>query len=524
MKSKIQQCAWQAWGLDSMIHDPKKLTMSLNKLLAGFANSALIIDTEVCGLANDNRKVKPGYLFFACRGLSVHGKDFISAAIAAGATAIALETDSVEEALEISVKHGSIPVIAINDLSDKLGFIASRFYDDPSKQFSLIGITGTNGKTSVAHLTAQCLNSKQHACGVLGTLGAGVWGNVQAIQHTTPDALELQYWLFKMHQQSAAYVAMEVSSHGLDQGRVNACQFDVAVFTNLTRDHLDYHGDIQSYGNSKLKLFKRPELTKVVVNLDDPYTNTIISNLSSHVDVVGITLNPGLKVEGVKVVSAMNICMGQLGLEFDISSPWGDAHLQSHLLGDFNVSNLLSVLAVALLLDFPLQDVVEKLSNVRAPAGRLESFGSDESPLVVVDYAHTPDALEKVLLTLQAHAKGKLFVLFGCGGDRDQGKRAKMGALAEKIADVVWLTDDNPRTEKSQRIIEDILVGIKNPQLITVNTDRRGAIEGIISAANSADDIVLIAGKGHEDYQIIGNERIDFSDRELVAQLVSEAA
>jgi len=507
-----------------MTTDSKKLTISLKKLLAGIVDSALLIDQEICGLANDNRKVQPGYLFLACRGLSVHGKEFIDAAISAGSVAIAVETDSLEEVRKISAKYASVPVVAINDLSDKLGLIASRFYGDPSKQLSLVGITGTNGKTSVAHLVAQCLNSDQHACGVLGTLGAGVWGNVQAIQHTTPDAIELQHWLYKMQQQSAAYVAMEVSSHGLDQGRVNACQFDVAVFTNLTRDHLDYHGDIQSYGNSKLKLFMRPELTKVVVNLDDPYTNTIINNLSDHVEIVGITLNPDLKVEGVKVVSAVNICMGQLGLEFDISSPWGDAHLESHLLGDFNVSNLLSVLAVALLLDFPLQEVVEKLSVARAPAGRLESFGSDETPLVVVDYAHTPDALEKVLLTLQAYAKGKLFVLFGCGGDRDQGKRAEMGALAEKIADVVWLTDDNPRTEKSQLIIEDILAGIKNPQLITINTDRRVAIEGIISAANNSDDIVLIAGKGHEDYQIIGKKRIDFSDRKLVAQLVGEAA
>jgi len=500
----------------------QSLSMPLKKLLVDFADSSSMID--IIGLATDNRKVKPGYLFLACRGLSVHGKEFIDAAVSAGAVAIALETDSIEEAKEISEKYNSIPVIAINDLSKKLGLIASRFYGEPSKQLSIVGITGTNGKTSCAHLLAQCLHSDQHACGVLGTLGAGIWGDIQAIKHTTPDALELQHWLYKMQQQSATYVAMEVSSHGLDQGRVNACAFDVAVFTNLTRDHLDYHGDIQSYGNSKLKLFTQPELTKVVVNLDDPYTNTIINSLSNKVEVVGITLNPELTVEGVDVVFARNISMGQHGLGFDIYSPWGDARLESQLLGNFNVSNLLTVLAIALLLDTPFQVALDKLKTAQAPAGRLESFSSENSPLVVVDYAHTPDALEKVLLTLQEYAKGKLFVLFGCGGDRDQGKRAEMGALAEEIADVVWLTDDNPRTENSLHIIEDILSGVKEPQLVKIIADRKSAIEEIISTANNFNDIVLIAGKGHEDYQIIGDKRIDFSDRNLVAQIVGEAA
>lgn len=507
-----------------MSNQTKTLSMPLNKLLVNFADTAQPYNIEICGLANDNRKVKPGYLFFACHGLSVHGKHFIEAAISAGAVAIVLETDSLKEAQSISEKYDSIPVVAITELSEKLGAIASRFYGEPSKHLSVVGITGTNGKTSCAHLLAQCLHSDEHACGVLGTLGAGIWGDVHTIQHTTPDALELQHWLYKMQQQAAAYVAMEVSSHGLDQGRVNACQFDVAVFTNLTRDHLDYHGDIQSYGNSKLKLFMRPELTKVVVNLDDPYTNTIINNLSSNLEVVGITLDPNKKVEGIKVINASNVCIEQNGLGFDVSSPWGNAHLQSQLLGKFNVSNLLTVIAVALLLDFPLQVVIDKLKTAHAPAGRLESFCTDESPLVVIDYAHTPDALEKVLLTLQEYARGRLFVLFGCGGDRDRGKRAEMGAIAEKIADVIWLTDDNPRTEKPQVIIEDILSGIKKPDLVTVNTDRKVAIEGIISATTSSDDIVLIAGKGHENYQIIGEKRFDFSDREIVTQILSEAA
>ena len=496
--------------------------MTLNKVLSDVAVTDN--ETQILGLALDNRKVKAGYLFFACKGISVHGKKFIGKAIASGAVAIVLESDSAAEALSMSKQYADIPVIAVDGLSQQLGSIAAKYYGDPSSDMTVVGITGTNGKTSCTHLLAQCLNDEKNICGVLGTLGAGVWGDVQAISHTTPDAIEVQQWLSLMQQKNAAVVAMEVSSHGLDQGRVNACQFDVAVFTNLTRDHLDYHGDITSYGNSKLKLFTRPELTKVVVNLDDPYSYTIIDKLAQNVTVVGITAKQVSEIDGVSIIHASNITLSKHGLSFNVQSPWGGARLESTLFGEFNVSNLLTVLAVALLLGESLERVLEKIKTAKAPAGRLETFSAETMPLVVVDYAHTPDALVKVLQTLKQHTKGKLFVLFGCGGDRDQGKRAEMGALAEQIADVIYVTDDNPRTERSSDIIDDILKGIKNPNSVIVDANRASAIKNIISAANSQDDVVLIAGKGHEDYQIIGDKRFDFSDREIVAQIIREAA
>jgi len=502
----------------------KKSQMMASDLLQGFAEYFKGTDVAISDLSLDNRQTKAGDLFLACRGASVHGVKFLPDAIAAGAVAVAIETDSEQEFQEIANKHPSIAVFAVSQLTQHLGAIAAKFYGNPSQKLRLVGITGTNGKTSCAHLLAQCLDSVNMPCGIMGTLGAGLWGNTQPITHTTPNAVDVQRWLWTMLNQKAAYVAMEVSSHGLEQGRINACSFEIAVFTNLTRDHLDYHGDIQSYGNSKLRLFQRPELTKVVVNLDDPYSLTIIEQLADNVEVVGVTLDPTLTVEGVKVVLATEIILQNEGLAFNLETPWGKVSIQSKLLGNFNVSNLLCVISVALLLDIPLRQIVEKIKTATAPAGRLETFVTPDSPLVVVDYAHTPDALEQALLTLQEYAKGKLFVLFGCGGDRDQGKRAEMGALAEQLADVIWLTDDNPRTEKSEKIIGDILTGVQNPQAIHVESDRKRAIEKVISAAKSKDDVVLIAGKGHEDYQIIGEKCIEFSDRELVAKLVGEAA
>ncbi len=498
-------------------------SMPLNQLLADYVKPKISVQIEISGLAIDHRKVRPGYLFLACCGISTHGKFFIEKAIDAGAVAIVVETETPEEMGSISSQHCCIPMFAIEKLSMKLSAIAARFYFEPSKYFSLVGITGTNGKTSCAHLLAQCLNEPKHPCGVLGTLGAGIWGRTRPIERTTPDAIELQSWLYEMQQEHASYVAMEVSSHGLTQGRVTACLFDIAVFTNLTRDHLDYHGDMASYGKAKLQLFTRPELAKAVLNLDDPYTNTIIANLRPSVEVVGITLNSSIEMEKMNIISASNIRLEQQGLSFDVNSPWGCGRLQSRLLGDFNVSNLLAVVAVALFQGLPFKKILERLTSVQAPAGRLETFDRHAMPLIVVDYAHTPDAMKKVLETLQTYISGKLYLLFGCGGDRDRGKRAKMGALAEQLADVVWLTDDNPRTEKSIDIIDDILAGVQEPQSIFVEFDRAIAIKNIISVA-TADDVVLIAGKGHESYQIVGDEQLEFSDRDWVTKILEEAA
>lgn len=501
-------------------------TQTLNVLLKGIAEIATQ-DVIVTGLSLDNRTVQSGDVFFACEGSTGHGKQYIDAAITAGAVAVLIENTSAEEISQLVRKSPKTPIVNVNQLSDKLGVIASAFYGAPSNSISLIGITGTNGKTSCSHLIAQCLNEAAAPCGVIGTLGAGVWGDIKPIDRTTPDALELQRLLFNMKNNNVASIAMEVSSHALDQGRVNACRIDVAVFTNLTRDHLDYHGDMASYGKSKLQLFLRPELKSVVVNLDDAFADTIIESLDASVNVIGITLNSlgthQRDNNDIKVISASHIALGGKGLNFTIQSPWGNTRLESELLGDFNVSNLLTTLAVAMTRNISFDQAIKKLSFAQAPAGRLETF-SNNSPLVVVDYAHTPDALEKVMQTLAQYAKGQLHVLFGCGGDRDKGKRAQMGALAENIADVVWLTDDNPRTEKSMDIIQDILSGIKNSSAVNIETNRKLAIQKIISSVNSLDDVILIAGKGHEEYQIVGDECLAFSDRHEVTQLIGVAA
>jgi len=316
---------------------------------------------------------------------------------------------------------------------------------------------------------------------------------------------------------------MEVSSHGLEQHRVSGCQFDVAVFTNLSRDHLDYHGDMKSYGASKLKLFTDYFVEKVVVNLDDNFAKNIINALPSNVAFIGTTLSLNTASTNCQMLTGEIISANRTGTQVKVQSEWGEGEFHTSLLGDFNVSNLLNVLATLLLLDVSFDDALKSLESAQSPNGRLETYFSENSPLVVVDYAHTPDALEKTLLTLRHHAIGKLLVLFGCGGDRDKGKRSEMGVVAEKFADVVWITNDNPRSEKPEVIVEDILEKIKEKNRIIVELDREKAIRGIINAA-TVDDVVLVAGKGHEDYQIFGTEYYDFSDRAVVAAVINEAA
>ena len=501
------------------------IVFALAKLLDGFVSPSVAeqLSGQISGLAWDSRQVKSGDLFFATAGENIHGKTFISQAINAGAAAIALETSDESEAEKFQQQY-HIPVIAVSHLSQKLGKIAARFYAYPSEKFSLIGITGTNGKTSCSHLLAQCLNDNKHRSAVIGTMGAGVWGHLKSVQNTTPGALELQQWFHQLVQQKAKYVAMEVSSHGIEQGRINGCAFDMAVFTNLTQDHLDYHGDMQSYAQVKLKLFTSEDLSSVVLNLDDPFSDTIIEHVAKGVDIVGITLDPQKQnIPGINVFYGQVVKLSNQGMTISVKSSVGNAVFQTSLLGDFNASNLLTVFACAIELGFGFEDVAKKMQCLQAPAGRLERFGGENDPMVVVDYAHTPDALEKVLHTLRKHTVGKLMVLMGCGGDRDKTKRSQMGAVAEKHADVVWLTNDNPRSESPQAIIEDILTGIKDPSRIHVLLDRAEAIKSVVESA-TAEDVVLIAGKGHEDYQLIGDQRLAFSDRQIVSELFGEAA
>jgi UDP-N-acetylmuramoyl-L-alanyl-D-glutamate--2,6-diaminopimelate ligase len=399
------------------------------------------------------------------------------------------------------------PVVWVNSLRENLGPIASRFFDDPSQAMTVIGVTGTNGKTSTVHLLAQALHRAGHAVATIGTLGAGLVGDVAAGARTTPDAIAVQGLLATFRDKRATHVAMEVSSHALDQGRVNGVAFDLAVFTNLTRDHLDYHGTMQAYGHAKERLFAWPGLDAAIINVDDPFGRALAMRAHESLAVIRY----GVEREDADLV-ASNVTTGTSGLDFHLKTPWGEGDVATRLLGRFNVSNLLAVAACLGRLGFAFDAIRDALAHLDPVSGRMNRLGGDAAlPLVVVDYAHTPDALEQALTSLRAHAHGALICVFGCGGERDAGKRPEMGRIAEVLADLVIVTDDNPRGEDGNTIVDEIVAGLENPERVTVERDRRKAISLAIHAAH-AGDIVLIAGKGHEPYQEIAGVRHPFDD------------
>ena len=483
----------------------------LSGLLAGLAE--VVDDVAVHGLALDSRQVREGDLFVALGGTRAHGGAYVDDAVAAGAVAVA--SDAPLEA------RWPVPVIVIPGLDQQVGEIAARFYDHPSAELRVVGVTGTNGKTSCTHLLAQALSEPGTPCGLIGTLGNGLYGALAPSTHTTPDAISLQRMLAVMKARGAGYAVMEVSSHGLDQGRVNGVAFEAALLTNLSRDHLDYHGDMAAYARAKRRLFERPGLAWAVLNLDDELGRELVHSLPAGVRALGYSLE-GRNESGVDCLVAGELRTDVAGLSFEVSGPWGKGRVDSPLLGRFNGANLLGVLGVLLALDIPFDEALDRLAGLRAPAGRMERFGGAGQPAVVVDYAHTPDALEQVLATLAEHCRGALWCVFGCGGDRDRGKRPAMAAAAERLADHLVITDDNPRHEDPEAIVHDILAGLRQPHKARVQRDRAAAIAEAVHGA-AGDDVVLVAGKGHEDYQLVGDERRYFSDRETVETLLEAA-
>ena len=497
--------------------------LTLSELLKGFVNINNHDDCSIQGLCLDSRKVKTGDVFFALRGVannpvgevSQRIEAYIEQAISKGAVAVVWETESGASAIPVNYREVAngrrVPLIAITELATKLGFIADRFYQSPSKDLYVVGITGTNGKTSCSQYLAQAL-SHDTKCGVMGTLGAGVYGNLKETHYTTPDALHCHAWLAKMHDVGVSDISMEVSSHALDQGRVNGIEFDCAVFTNLSRDHLDYHGDLENYAQTKRLLFTMPSLKQVVVNVDDEFGRELVNRECATWQASGMqVIRYGLDKQNKPDVMAENLVLSEQGMQMFVSTPWGKGVLTAPLLGRFNASNLLAVLSVLLLKGISFNEALERLARLTAVAGRMQSLVVSGKPQVVVDYAHTPDALEHALSTLREHCHAELWCVFGCGGDRDRGKRAMMGSIATQYADHVVLTDDNPRTEKSEHIIADILQGIAAKENLIIETNRDQAIKYAITHAKQ-HDIVLIAGKGHEDYQIIGEHKVSFSD------------
>ena len=431
--------------------------MRLKELLEGFISfptSTLETaeDRQITGLALDSREVIEGNVFIALAGAKQHGLVHVGQALDKGACAVVYEPTGDRKHLAEHIKN--VPMIAVDKLGLKLGAIAARFYGDPSRFMNVIGITGTNGKTSCSQFLSQMLDD----CGIIGTLGWGEWGKLSKTLNTTPDALETQRILSELLKDKKKIVAMEVSSHGLEQGRVNGVTFKGAVFTNISRDHLDYHGTMEAYLQAKLSLLNKPGLAFAVVNLDDFYSDRIIAAVPEGVVVWGISVQ-GKSLASCECLSAGNIRHQADGIEFDVHWRGDSQRVKVPLFGDFNSENVLTVLAVMLALGVPMPEAVKKLQVIKPVTGRMERFGGDGQPLVFVDYAHTPDALEKVLSSLRKHCGQDLWVVFGCGGNRDKGKRPQMGRIAEQWADHVIITDDNPRFENGLDIVNDILAG-----------------------------------------------------------------
>lgn len=470
--------------------------MPLHKGLPGIPE---LSGLAVRDLTLDSREVGRKDVFIALTGAAVDGHDYIAAAVKAGAVAVIAEHP---------VASTDVPVVVVSDLKARLGELAHDFYQAPSDHLQMIGITGTNGKTSTCQYIAQSLDYLGKRCGIIGTNGQGLWGALQETINTTPDVVRLHRELARQRDQGGRFCAMEVSSHGLVQGRVAGVRYKTAVFTNLSRDHLDYHGTMEAYGNAKWTLFQRPGLVNAIVNLDDAWVQ---QHLDSIVAERVITFGHAPEAD-VRVVSYQ--CHPG-GIDAVIATPWGETELNLPLLGQFNLSNALAAFSVLLSESVPLSTAARVLSTLRPVKGRMEKLTLDSGLTVVVDYAHTPDAVSKALSACRDHVSGRLGVIFGCGGDRDPGKRPEMAAAAEQGADFVVVTDDNPRTEASAAILADIRRGFTHPDRVTEIPDRRSAIEQTLARCG-AGDVLLIAGKGHEAYQEIKGIRHPFSDQETV--------
>ena len=476
---------------------------SLGALVAGIDAQLPAQDVQVSGLRLDSRQVQPGDLFIAVKGVQHDGVTFIAQAVANGAAAVVVDQTVAVES--------SVPLVRVNNLAEFISDIAGAFYGHPSHALRVTGITGTNGKTTCSQLLARLLEQLGEPSAFIGTMGYALARPAAELVDTgltTPDAIAVQRIMAELAAQGARQICMEVSSHSLDQRRVAGVAMDTAIFTNLSHDHLDYHGDFNSYAAAKSRLFAMQGLSQAVVNWDDPVGRLILANLAADVQGISYSLE-----DAEAAVYCSNITLDSNGLRATIHSPWGRGELVSQLYGRFNLANLLAVISAACLQGFSLQDVLAKVPGLTAVCGRMELLNPHSGPHVVVDYAHTPDALEKALAALRVHCDGQLWCLVGCGGDRDRAKRPLMGAIAERGADHVLVTSDNPRTEQPMQIIEDILRGINDRAAVAVEVDRATAIRRAICQAKPRD-VVLVAGKGHEDYQIIGTQKLPFSDQQ----------
>lgn len=484
--------------------------MKLSELVKHLPFSRLSVheDCEIHKIEMDSRAVEEGDLFVCIKGFTVDGHEFVNQAIENGAAAIVAEKE-----LDVQV-----PVIIVNDTTQALAEIANAFYKNPTEALSLIGVTGTNGKTTVTYLLETIFNKFAQKTGVIGTIQMKIGDETYPVTNTTPDALSLQKAFRKMADADVETAIMEVSSHALDLGRVNGCDFDVAIFTNLSQDHLDYHKDMDDYLFAKSLLFSRlgntfrPDQRKfAVLNADDEHSKLLERSTAQHILTYGCK-NPA-------DVRASNIKLAVTHTEFTLETPVGSVEIDSKLIGMFNIYNMLAASSAAIAKGVPLEVIKEALESIKGVDGRFEAVREGQPFAVIVDYAHTPDSLENVLLTIKEFAEKKVYVVVGCGGDRDRSKRPLMAGIAVKYADEAILTSDNPRTEDPERILQDMVEGIERDNY-TVITDRKEAIEHAISIAQPGD-IILIAGKGHETYQIVGRTKHDFDDRVIARQAIA---
>jgi UDP-N-acetylmuramoyl-L-alanyl-D-glutamate--2,6-diaminopimelate ligase len=491
-------------------------SLSLAELLAGeVAVPKAMATTRVSGLTLDSRSVQPGDAFVALRSASGdrHGLQHLDEARARGASCVLFEPPAPEGTAL------TVQALPVDDLRTRLGRIADRWYAGPSFDLTVVGVTGTNGKTSTVQMLAQALDaSALGPCGSIGTLGIGLQEHLQAGERTTPDVISVHAALAGLLGAGARSVAMEVSSHALDQHRVDAVAFDVAVFTNLSHDHLDYHGDMASYGAAKARLLRWPTLRAAVLNVDDAFVASLAGSCRD-IDLWTLSArgNPQARL------LAESVRLDADGISFVLCEDGRRTPVHSRLLGRFNVDNLLAVAGCLRALGVGSEQVATRLSRLQSVPGRMNRLGGTGQPLVVVDYAHTPDALAQALASLREHAHGRLVCVFGCGGERDRGKRAQMAEAAERLSDRVIVTDDNPRGEDGDAIVAAIMSGFVRPEQVVIERDREAAIAAALAGA-VAGDIVLIAGKGHETYQDIGGVRRPFDDTAVARHLLEKAA
>ncbi len=482
---------------------------TLRELARGIGAGDALPDIVVAGLALDSRRVKPGDLFLAVPGLAADGRAFIEASIEAGAAAVFAEAGGAAH-----LASADVPVIEVHGLKRHVGAIADRFFGQPSRRLCVIGVTGTNGKTTCSHLLAQALAALGAESAVMGTVGNGRPGALFTSDLTTADAVRVHGELARLLADGVQFVAMEVSSHALDQGRVDKVAFDVAVFTNLSQDHLDYHDDMDAYGAAKARLFAVEDLSACVVNVDDAFGRRLADSIDPDL-LWSYGASEDARVRRGVVES------GNAGIAMDVTANDVASRVEAPLTGRFNADNVLAVFATLLAMGFDAPRAAGALRSVRAVPGRMERFAAPDQAAVVVDYAHTPDALEKALAACREACGGALWVVFGCGGDRDRAKRPAMGAIAARLADHVVLTNDNPRGENPLAIIDDIRAGGDGRE--SVLPDRREAIAHALGRA-APGDVVLVAGKGHESGQTENGVTRPFSDRDVVRELLGGGA